>query len=30
MDPEISEWGNLAEQTSVILTPIHNVRKGTR
>ncbi len=29
-DPWISEWGNLAERTSVILTPIHNVRKGTR
>ena len=28
-DPWISEWGNLAERTSVILTPIHNVRKGT-
>ena len=30
IDPEISEWGNLPEQTSGILTPIHNVRKGTR
>ena len=28
-DPWISEWGNLTERTSVILTPIHNVRKGT-
>ena len=26
----MSEWGNPAEQTSVIRTPIHNVRKGTR
>ena len=29
-DPEISEWGNPAEQPSVILTRIHNVKKGTR
>ncbi len=29
-DPQISEWGNPAEQTSVIHTPIHNVWKGTR
>lgn len=29
-DPEISEWGNPPEQTSGILTPIHNVRRGTR
>ena len=28
--PEISEWGNPPEQTSGILTPIHNVRRGTR
>ena len=27
MDPEISEWGNPAEKTSVIHTPIHNVWK---
>ena len=30
MDPEISEWGNPAERTSAIHTPIHNVWKGTR
>ena len=30
IDPEISEWGNPAEKTSVIHTPIHNVWKGTR
>ena len=29
-DPWISEWGNLTGKTPVILTPIHNVRKGTR
>ena len=29
-DPWISEWGNLTGWTPVILTPIHNVRKGTR
>ena len=29
-DPQMSEWGNPAEQTSVIHTPIHNVWKGTR
>ena len=29
-DPEISEWGNPLEQTSSILKPIHNLRKGTR
>ena len=26
----MSEWGNPAERTSVIHTPIHNVWKGTR
>ena len=26
----MSEWGNLAEKTSVIHTPIHNVWRGTR
>ena len=26
----ISEWGNPLEQTSSILKPIHNLRKGTR
>ena len=25
----MSEWGNPAEETSVIHTPIHNVWKGT-
>ena len=29
-DPQISEWGNPAEKTSVIHTPIHNVWRGTR
>ena len=29
-DPEISEWGNLTEQTSVIIQPIHNCMKGTQ
>ena len=28
-DPQISEWGNPAEKTSVIHTPIHNVWRGT-
>ena len=26
----MSEWGNPHEQTSCILQPIHNCRKGTR
>ena len=30
LDPQMSEWGNPAEHTSVIHTPIHNVWKGTR
>ena len=25
----MSEWGNPAEQTSVIIQPIHNCMKGT-
>ena len=29
-DPRISEWGNPAEETSVIPKPIHNFGKGTR
>ena len=28
-DPQISEWGNPAEQTSVTCAPIHNVQEGT-
>ena len=29
-DPEISEWGNPAWKTHVIIEPIHNSMKGTR
>ena len=29
-DPQMSEWGNPAGRSPVILARIHNVRKGTR